>query len=665
MTQARGGSHRFVDLRSGNLLAGISELADDSRIGIYPSVQLQTFVTAFDLDKPLVYLIVDVDQYFRLEVPISELLQLGLNVTGSYVRMKITGHKYDGSLIGRVQKVSGGDVFLDDLRDPELPQVRAESCVPEAKRGPLNEYLQAKYRTTYQELQRRINEAFAKQIAPKRRSELIEGFVERRLSIDSGRAIRIADGLNVWLDRNFALSRTAKEFRLSDLSSPSFSFDMASASIHERPDEGLTKYGPHDHERMGSRTFRITVLAPEAMKGRVERFAEQLRNGLPQSRWPGFQKKYRLQGVVVDFQSFRPTVTSVSTGYQEACRQLVQTGSTRADLAIIVTKQADKALPPRQNPYYVCKNFLLGFDIPVQNVLVETLERPENTLQFIIGNIALASYAKLGGRPFVLQTPDIKHHELIFGVGSSVERESRFGAGHRVVGITTLFSRDGDYILNACTPYVDFDAYERRLAETVRQALSDAIESQAIQKGEKIRLIFHVFKETGRTEIQAIQAALAHFHDHDIEYAVVHVNTDHQFKLFDRVNPGQSWDWRTKSSIQDELLAYLPERGLVVNLGRRERLVTLIGPKQYKKRGCPSPLRVTLDRSSTFRDVDYLTQQIYHFAFMSWRGFLPAREPITILYSSLVADLNSKLTELGGWNPERVNINLRRKMWFL
>ncbi len=50
---------------------------------------------------------------------------------------------------------------------------------------------------------------------------------------------------------------------------------------------------------------------------------------------------------------------------------------------------------------------------------------------------------------------------------------------------------------------------------------------------------------------------------------------------------------------------------------------------------------------------------------MSWRSFLPSKEPITILYSSLVAELNSKLSELGGWNPERVNINLRRKMWFL
>ncbi len=109
----------------------------------------------------------------------------------------------------------------------------------------------------------------------------------------------------------------------------------------------------------------------------------------------------------------------------------------------------------------------------------------------------------------------------------------------------------------------------------------------------------------------------------------------------------------------------MPPRGLIVEIGPRERLINFIGPDQYRKRGSPTPLRIALDRHSDFKDIDYIAQQIYEFAFVFWRGFNPKNEPVTTFYSQLVANLNGRLREIPGWNQDIVKTRLRRKLWFI
>ncbi len=666
--------YRYVNFSSGNLLSEIAKLQGEKRIGIFPKVILQSFITSFQKDSPQIGLLVDVDYAFRLDIPVAEFIKLNMDIRGQYVRLRVPEgietplKEYDNHTIGRVKGIAGNKLQLDDVRHPSIYEVQADWCFADPNRHNFNYYLQTAYRSEYQELQKQINDKFAKHISPKRRCNLIETFVTQRLSTNSLKPIKLNDQLSVWFDPNYPIKKEHQEFTLGTLGKPMFSFDPASDRVHESADKGLDEHGPYDHEKMAGRKLRILFIAPDTFKGQVEKFIEQFNSGLkmPDIRYRGFVDKYRISSIDLKAGLFKIRSVKEANDYFEYCRQVAASQQEEQwDMCFVVTRQVWKNLPAKDNPYFLCKNLLLGFDIPVQDVLVETLAKPNNSLQFILNNIALAVYAKLGGIPFVLKTPKVSHYELVFGIGSAIQKQSRFGAGNRVVGITTLFSRDGDYILNGCTPYTDFDSYERRLKETVEKAIKDAIEIQAINPDEKIRLIFHVFKEIGRKETQAIQEAISVFDKHDIEYAIAHVNTDHEFKMFDRTNPGQEWDYTSRRFIGNELAAYVAQRGLTVELGPRDRLVNLIGPTQYRKRGCPSPLRVTLDRTSTFKDIDYITDQIYQFAFMSWRGFQPSKEPITILYSSLVADLNSKLNDLGGWNPERVNINLRRKMWFL
>ncbi|ARK48555.1 hypothetical protein BOC35_19980 [Burkholderia pseudomallei] len=62
----------------------------------------------------------------------------------------------------------------------------------------------------------------------------------------------------------------------------------------------------------------------------------------------------------------------------------------------------------------------------------------------------------------------------------------------------------------------------------------------------------------------------------------------------------------------------------------------------------------------------YLTKQVLWFASHSWRSFLPAHMPVTILYSDQVAKLLGKLDKLGRrWNPDSMLGRIGTTRWFL
>jgi len=57
--------YRYVNFNVGNLLSDITRLQGDKRIGIFPKIILQPFITSFQKDSPQVGLLVDVDYAFR------------------------------------------------------------------------------------------------------------------------------------------------------------------------------------------------------------------------------------------------------------------------------------------------------------------------------------------------------------------------------------------------------------------------------------------------------------------------------------------------------------------------------------------------------------------------------------------------------------------------
>ncbi len=61
----------------------------------------------------------------------------------------------------------------------------------------------------------------------------------------------------------------------------------------------------------------------------------------------------------------------------------------------------------------------------------------------------------------------------------------------------------------------------------------------------------------------------------------------------------------------------------------------------------------------------YLTEQVLKFTSLSWRSTLPARKPVTIYYSELIAGLLARFRAGPDWSPAVLNTKLRASRWFL
>jgi argonaute-like protein implicated in RNA metabolism and viral defense len=282
-------------------------------------------------------------------------------------------------------------------------------------------------------------------------------------------------------------------------------------------------------------------------------------------------------------------------------------------------------------------------------------------LDFILSNIALASYAKLGGTPWHLKVNNPMAHELVVGLGSASISDSRLGARQRIVGITTLFTSEGRYLLGNMSNAVPFEEYGKAVVEMLTGAIERARLDMNWQKGDEVRLIFHSFKPLKDAEADAVKAVAKSLKDYHVDFAFLHIAQEHDTVIFDSDSAGiKSYTgvWKGEFS---------PKRGTYLTLNKFKTILSLTGGREIKKPtdGLPYPVLLNLHRCSTFTDMKYLTEQVYTFAGHSWRSFDMARMPVTIVYSQLIARLLGRLGALPHFSVDSIHGRLNRLRWFL
>jgi hypothetical protein len=302
----------------------------------------------------------------------------------------------------------------------------------------------------------------------------------------------------------------------------------------------------------------------------------------------------------------------------------------------------------------------LGLGIPVQFVKNENIRKVDNNLQWIIESVALQIYAKLGGKAWVLPASSSIDYEIIVGIGSSMLRPNLLVGNlqERIVGITTFFTGDGRYIFGNRCKEVPFDEYFDELLSNLRQSVKDISEEYGWQDNATIRITFHIFKPIKNVEADVVEQLLTEFAQYNIQYCFVTVVDSHPFLMFDTNQSGIGKNNKGE---------YVPERGVNWILDDYACLLQLKGPKDIKtaKHKFSNPVLVRIHEKSTYKDLNTVTQQIFNFTNLSWRGFHPAQQPVTILYSDLIAHQLSNLRRIRTWKPEIVNSVLKYKKWFL
>ena len=612
---------------------------------------------------------------WEIDPTVAELLRRGFDITGRYVVSEDESSLRDPRrdplahrrAEGCVEKVIGGRLRLDDA--PRLTELAADRAWLEARQENLKALVGLSGVPDPQGVLRRLDEAVFGLVGAKGRYKRLTAVAER---LKSAGPFLWAAGLSCTIDGPAALGPGVDAGTYRRFNSPTFVFDQAGNNTASRQDAGLELFGPFDAEFFTPKQPRIAVLTPRSFQGDVEVFLRQFKHGVPKATTfaQGFVRKYRLSDCSFDLEVFDPGAHEAAA-YRQACLNALKR-DPRPHLAFVIIREDHRHRPPHEDPYLVAKSTFMSQGVPVQEVLIETIRVPprqENGIPYTLSNIALACYAKLGGTPFVISATRSLAHELVIGIGSANLRDRRLSGEERLVGITTVFSADGNYLLSNTSREAPIDRYPTELRATLRATIEQVKLRNAWQPGDSIRLVFHVFKPLKDVEAQAVKHLVSGLvNEYQVEFAFVHVSEQHDWMLFDRNSKGAK-DWQ----VADPLLRgqvkgdFVPERGYAVPLGRSEILLSVTGPRALVTplQGAPRPLLLKLHRESTFHDLEYLAAQTYRFTELSWRSRLPSTKPVTILYSDLIASLLGRLRYVRNWNPDILSTMLRNSRWFL
>jgi hypothetical protein len=635
------------------------------------------FVTPKE-EKPNLGLLIDIRTSNVIDLPIADLAKRGLKLTGRYVcRRKEVKDDLVPRLetLGAIAKIADGQVFLTDASGPDV--VNAGEVLLEPRQENFEAVIDLLYGVRAARVIAELRKSRANVVNA---DQKLSQITELLASLRDKHEVRFAGEVHA----TFGNFLTQKDSTFPDqiaTDAPTLLFGGQGRNFATSPDEGLRKWGPYEFMQHERNEPLIAVVCEPQHRGRVEQFIQLLTSGFPDevwhaqmakkgATWPnpyqgGLIGKFRLSRVYAEYEE---TTGPAADDYERAITKLLNRLPESPVLAVVQSRDATKQLYGGQNPYFVSKAAFMTAGIPVQAVTIEKMDWAIADNPLILNNVAVATYAKLDGVPWCISMRGVTSHELVIGLGYTETRETRLGTRSRYVGLTTVFSGDGRYLVWEQTREVEFDEYAQALLETLQRTVTQIRESHRWSMGDAIRLIFHVFKPLKREEIKAIKRLVTALTEDKfaVSYAFLDLSQNHDYQLFDAQQPGKSY--RSGTGSMQVRGKSVPRRGLALRIDSRTALLQLTGPDELKTdlQGSPSPLLIALHPDSDFDDLTYLVRQIFHFTFMSWRGSRPAAEPVTILYSRLIARSLANLKPIAGWNSRSLTQGgLRNRSWFL
>ncbi|PJZ86435.1 hypothetical protein CH364_09815 [Leptospira harrisiae] len=371
---------------------------------------------------------------------------------------------------------------------------------------------------------------------------------------------------------------------------------------------------PYSLENFQSKEIVIGIICLKENEGTVELFLKKIQELL--------FSVFQLKKVKYDI---KLVATNDLNGYSTA---LYSFDFKVVDLVIVVLSEEHKNLPRKHDPYYFCKAKLLGHEIPTQEVMIHNVKKYN---EFILDNMVLNIYAKLGGTPWTIEKEDKLKNELVIGIASTTDDSTK-----TVLGIAQIFNYNGKYLVSDCTSISTFENYSENLELYLKKYIADF----NFGEDSEIRLVFHVYKSASeKHEFKAIYNVVESFPAQKITYSIVHLDFGHNFRIFN--NDGKSENKKGSFIKIDDL------RGLLT-----------FEPKST------IPLLIYIDRRSTFVDLYYIAKQIYWFSHLSYRSYMAAKKPVTLSYPNLLVNLTEKLKKVEGWDYELLK-KMGDKLWFI
>ena len=637
-----------------------------NKFKIYPKFELDGRLIELQEGSTFVGLFMEVSTSWEIQAHIDELMTAGVDVTGLYVLLK-NPPPGGRRLMGKIGSVSGQRVILSehygDSAEVFMDDVYIERTKSSFTRC-LRQILQSRYMTFEKERQRQEARCLTGPAVDTLLARMGEYLLRASpLQLAPELECRIHDLIRV---ENKEPYQTALQADPID-----YCFDAARTKRTRYAWQGIEKFGPFSRDTFAKKSPRILVLFPDAVQGVVENFLRCLRDGVHvpgnSAYGSGFAKTFCLvnpQFVLCRIPWLGISPHGVSAAYRKAIEEHLAADSTY-DAAVVVLYDEHARLPDHENPYLQSKAVLLMAGIPVQDVKASTISQQASALQWSLQNISVALYAKLNGTPWTVAQDQTIADELVIGMGTCELLENRFLEKRRFVGITTVFRGDGNYLLGSLSRECSYQDYPTVLRDSTVKVLTEIKARNGWQPGDTVRIVFHSFKPLKKVEVADIIKQCVQYvgSEQNIEFAFLTIVQEHCFFLLDRQQRGVV----SKYGKGAAKAVFVPQRGLIVQLGRYTRLLCTNGPELIKRdlSPLPAPLLINIHPDSSFRDLTYLTDQVLKFTSLSWRSTLPAKLPVTVYYSELIASLLARLRQVPDWSPTMLNVKLRPSKWFL
>jgi Piwi domain len=607
---------------------------------------------------------VNVGMHYDIDVSLAELQAANIDLSGMYVvrRVREQGQR---RLVGRISHLAGSQVYLseatgaDNIPADEIKLEGSKENVARCLTGLLGP---SRYKALMNALD---NEQSVYRLGPD-----FDGVVNRMGTHLAKTPLPVAQGVEGRIGERIALKNDDMA-RSAYLTPPvDYVFDRTGAKSTTYAWPGLSQFGPYDRATFTNRSPRLLVVFPASTQGKVEAFLRSFRDGLGAS-YRGFPKGFRdLFGLVqVDF-VMCPVAISVAdkataeAKYRQAIEARLSSGE-EVHGGIIVLFDEHAFLKGLQNPYIRTKALLLTLGIPTQEIRMWTVNQPPGSLQYTLQNFSVSVYAKLNGTPWTVNQDKAISDEIVVGMGFAELSGSRFEDRQRFVGITTVFSGDGTYLLGNVSKECNYAGYPDMVKESMLAILKELKTRNNWRPGDTVRVIFHAHRPLKRVDVAKIVFACTREigAEQNIQMAFVTVSHDHPFFIFDRQEKGEP----VRRDSDEVKGAFAPARGTIARIGRSTRLLAVNSGKLIKRQNSPlpAPLLISLHEDSTFKDVDYLAEQVLKFTSLSWRSTLPAGTPVTIFYSERIAELLGRLKDVPDFSTTAISVKLKWSRWFL
>jgi hypothetical protein len=659
---------RVLSQRPGNLLPADTGLPEWLQRRLVLDFDTRTLWSGGS--KPQAVIVCSVRTRNIIDADSRVLLEHDIPLIGRYVARR---HAEDDprtidsfKLAGRVTRIDGGKLILED--SGEGPQsIAIQDAFLEPRKENVNWCIEHLLKGRANRAIEQADATAAHHLSGPQRLELIR----RTFDYLRSQQMELAPGAALEIGQMISQAANTWRQRTEVIQKPLLVFDPDGTRTDRWNERGLDQHGPYDRRSFTPKQLRIAVVCQALYEGQVDAFLAKFLDGLPdiqtgKGEWvrtpyaKGFVRRYMLESAKITVFAARG---SRAGDYAAACREAVAAstnGGFEWNLAIVQIDQEFKELRDQQNPYYATKAIFLKHRVPVQEITVETMNFANQQLVFALNNMSVATYAKIGGVPWLLKSQPRGSHELVIGIGSQDLTTDRLAQKRKMVGLTTVFSSDGNYLLDDMTAAVDYDSYAAALLDSLKRSITQVRNADGWRNSDDVRLIFHVFKEMADSEAEAVGRVVQQLGLTQVKYAFLHIVDQHPFAIFDEASKGT----RSRDGMKG---VFAPDRGLATQVSDRETLLFFTGGRDLKQArdGHPLPTLLRLHRQSTFQDMTYLSRQAFDFSCHSWRMFTPAPLPITIHYSELMARLLSGLRNVPDWDPDTMLGPVSRTRWFL